>query len=339
MLLNSPDEKELNLRLDVELVKGNDTFLWGSLNGTKYTGNNFQPLATKNETTEGGISYIYGFESLTLKSNFFELTPKILNDLSNTILSIKIMMPVEGGGGAAVDPKTKGKAPAAATPAAPTEQPIVDISIPFKSILKIRGSGLELEQVMFENLSSYGINFLSNSNDLQPSQSFLNLKVYSDNQLAEYTLGCRSITWQSAKLTCPPPAWALHYADVIDPKAKVPPTPADLRTKYIENITRLVSEQSKVASYVFLVGGGSRPATVNDSDETEATVNQQIQQYFPTLELSQGKINFDRDQATENVTIEEDIRQRSDLWSSKLSRLQLVMIFDVYCILLFLFFQ
>lgn len=134
------------------------------------------------------------------------------------------------------------------------------------------------------------------------SSSSLSVRLSTDNSLLEYCLGSRILRWDSAALSLPAPSsWALKFADVHDPKAKVQPTAADLRAKYIENINRLVSTQEKVAHFSILVGS---------KDETAES------EFLPPAQLTEGKIHFNATLAAE-VPIEEDIRTRADLWSGK----------------------
>lgn len=85
-----------------------------------------------------------------------------------------------------------------------------------------------------------------------------------DNGLTEYVLGCRILRWEWLELTlhheispttiilinsnpyfyrgslrnADPTVWGLKSPDAVDPKAKIQPTAADLRAKYIENMKR-----------------------------------------------------------------------------------------------------
>jgi len=133
-----------------------------------------------------------------------------------------------------------------------------------------------------------------------PSSSSFSINIVCDNDLAEYCLGCKLLQWDWGTLTCPSAVnWGIKYADVLDPKAKVQPTAADLRTRYIENINKLVANQEKVANFSLTIGAKE------ESEDGEV---------LAMLQLSNGKIVFNQQLASE-VPLEEDIRSRSDLWS------------------------
>ena len=126
------------------------------------------------------------------------------------------------------------------------------------------------------------------------------MSIVCDNDLAEYCLGCRVLQWDWGTLACPSAAnWGIKYADVLDPKAKVQPTAADLRAKYLENMNKLVAHQEKVANFLLNIGS-------KESDGGGEVLSM--------LQLSNGKIVFNQQIASE-VPLDEDIRSRSDLWS------------------------
>lgn len=160
------------------------------------------------------------------------------------------------------------------------------------------------------------------------TDTFLAMKVFGDNEMAEYVLGSKIFRWQNAVFSAPPPSWALMYADVIDPKAKVPATSSELRSKYIENIVKLVSTQVKVAKYIVEVGTSPKTAeeeNLNERSDGQGDVFNNdaffIREMFPKLHLSEGVIQFDTEKA-KAIPVDEDIRCRSDLWTSKITTLK-----------------
>ena len=126
----------------------------------------------------------------------------------------------------------------------------------------------------------------------------------AENGLTEYSLGSRILRWDWGVLSNPEVAMTLKYADAVDPKAKIQPTAADLRAKYIENIKRLVAHQDKVAKFELLAGGKQ------EGEDRDAETNGTISE----LKLSNGLIEFN-DELAHTVPISEDIRSRTDLWT------------------------
>lgn len=252
---------------------------------------------------EGLKTYLYGFGGLYLRSNFIELNAEVLNALANTIISVKLVMLAEPQAAA---PPAKGGKGAPPPPVAPAEETLVEQQIPLHSIFT-SGSGQMNFSGFLSEYSTVTAHALVNQ-----EASVLSFTASIDNDLSGFVLGSRILSWQSAVLNGPPHTWALHYADVLDPKAKVQPTAADLRAKYIDNIDKLIDSQGKVASYKLSVGGTDENASSMGEEETTGLMDY-MKKVFPLLELSNGRIFWEKEAALA-VPVEEDIRQRGDLW-------------------------
>lgn len=318
--LHKPSDKDLNLRVELEITNGFEVFLWTPSNEKKFASEKFQPLLQEkdNSTDEGNTSasYLYGFNSLFLRSKFIDLNNEVMSGLVNASLVVKVLQ-VNGDASAAAAPPAKGGKGAAPAPVAAAEEPLIQYTIPFATLLRTKGSNLSFTQPVGEyQTPDVVVNTIHESVDA--NQSTFGIRFFADNNLAEYVLGCRVMWWEQAMLASPPHPWSLHAPDVIDPKAKVPPTAAELRTKYLENIVKNVAGQDGIASYSLVAGGASSTEdnTNVDVDQEDEGANsaKQIQQLFPSLTFSNGKIAFNQELATE-VPVEEDIRIRGDLWS------------------------
>lgn len=101
----------------------------------------------------------------------------------------------------------------------------------------------------------------------------------------------------------------------------MPPTAAELRGKYLENISRMVDSQSKYVSYKLSIGkdaalsdnNNESPPPTDGADENGDSKSSS-QSLLPMLALEGGKIEFNSTVAAD-VPTEEDIRARGDLWT------------------------
>ena len=101
---------------------------------------------------------------------------------------------------------------------------------------------------------------------------------------------------------------------------QVPPTEAELRAKYLENIPKLVETQAKLAQYILSVGGAPTPVApaLADGDDAEAPAQtaspEQPAELLPLLTIATGTISFDA-AAAASLGPEVNIRAVSALWS------------------------
>jgi hypothetical protein len=252
------------------------------------------------------FNYVFGFDGLFVKSAFIELNNEVFNALVNTFLTVKIFSNNDTAAASAAPIADKGKKGAAPVSEVKVE-PIIEIRIPFYLFAFATGGILDVN-VPFSQFGdlSLPLPICAASVDLQQSQ--FNLKIIADTCIGEYLLGSRVVSWSGAIFQGFPASWTLHAPDVVDPKAKVPPTAAELRSKYFENISKNLQNQGKLAAYTATVGG-----TGNITEEESDTTVAQLQQLFPAVSLSNGKIEFDEHKGKE-IPVEEDIRNRTDLW-------------------------
>jgi hypothetical protein len=326
LFLNKKEEKELNLKVEIEITKGYEAFRWKTSNESKFASDTFQPMFRENDSSASSdnndaasFNYLFNHENLFIKSHYIELNSEVMNGLMNSNLLFRIVnadaVPVAAGGDAGKkDDKKGGKGGPAAVAPVTTVEALVEISIPFYALTLVKGGVLEINnQTSFSQFTSVFPFFPSSptcSSTVNSDQSNWNIKLIMDSCMGEYLLGSRILQWKSASFSNFPSSWTLHAPDVADPKAKVQPTAQDLRTKYLENIVKNVANQGKIASYSVTVGGG------NGNEEEGDNIVAQLSQLFPIMSLTNGKIEFNETQATE-ISIDEDIRNRIDLWKGK----------------------
>ena len=79
----------------------------------------------------------------------------------------------------------------------------------------------------------------------------------------------------------------IHSPDVADPKAKVQPSEAEYRKRYLENIGKMIANQSKYATY----NGEIKP-----SSGSEQAQGQGLE--LPAIVLGPGILAFDQEAAS-----------------------------------------
>ena len=335
-------QEELSLRVDVEICNNKGVFLFAKTNESKFSSavgkaallaieggeEEEQPLEGGDQEGEAEMkegnddvaalavarpkaAYVLGLDDLYLKTGYIDLNAEVLNALANASISIKVMgvgMGSDSATSAAVAAPVKGKAPAAAAPTStgPSDECLLEVLIPLKDLLTAKGNSVS-------GHSFSESNFITIHNQaIMTDSSSLTYSLICDNDMAEYAMGCVIAQWAGASMACPPPLWSLHHADAVDAKAKVPPTAVELRAKYLENICRLVGAQESVATYSLVIG--SAPAEPSGEAEPEPSLSYIHAAVMPQLFLGAGKIAFNAEAAAE-VSPDDDIRSRCDLWS------------------------
>jgi tetratricopeptide (TPR) repeat protein len=300
-LILAPEyEKDLKANLCVSIVGGLDVFRFSKNNEASFSS---EEVFFHKQVSEDSIStYMYGFNGLYLRSNFIELNSEVLNALANTFVSVKLTMLTE----APAAPPAKGAKGAPPAPVAPAEEVLVEYKVPLHSLF-VSGSGSLNFSGFLAEYSSVDCHSL-----VRKEESVFSINVAVDNELSGYVLGSRILHWNAATFSRPPHTWALHAPDILDPKAKVQPTATDLRTKYIDNIEKAIESQSKLAAFKCSIGGSDENAA--DDNEEVTGLMHYMKKTFVLLDLATGTISWNK-QAALSVPIDEDIRQRGDLWT------------------------
>jgi hypothetical protein len=299
-------QEDIQVRTDVEIVGAGDTFKWDNSDSPKASTEKlkaYKELEDDSVAVANEKSFLLGFNQFYRRSAYLNLESDVLNALSNASLVIRVTRVDDSPPPAAAPSTKKGAAP---PPSQPAEESIFELWIPFSSLLTKKGSLFEFDGALDDSqvLGSMGVQLRSVKSNVMLPRSRIAWKLFADNDLAEYVIGSSIVRWQGAKLVAPPVAWSLHYNDVIDPKAKVKPTNADLRAKYLENIAKLIETQDKVCSYSVTIA--SSTSTSEDGEEQPPLL--------PTLTLSGGRIQFDA-VAGGAVSVDEEIRNIPSLWT------------------------
>ena len=118
-------------------------------------------------------------------------------------------------------------------------------------------------------------------------------------------MGGSLLTWHGVTLPSPPSSWHLHSADVADPKAKVQPTEAEYRKRYMENIVKMVANAGKYATYT---------AEIKPVVGSDAASGPGLGLGLPAIALGPGVLTFDQEAAA-LVPSEQNLREQTQLWS------------------------
>ena len=351
LALSTPLTGEFNLRVDVEIINGPDDLRWVTSGTTMVQSEKMVPFyqapveADPAALAEGGVEgygsvvvsagddstlihkYIVGFagksgmNNFNLRSTYLTLSGEAVTKFTNATLSVKCVVVRE-----APPPPVETKKGAPPPVQAPTDEVITDITFPLSVLVRAKGSVLADAALPLDTAAvaagrpDWQLTATHPHPHMLGTHSSISWRVAADNDLAEYLMGCSLVAWQGAVLPAPPAVWAFHCADVVDPKAKVQPTEADQRKKWIENIEKMVAVQGKYATFsaeivprvgvegegglesVGSVGSGGAGAEGGVADGT-----------LPPISLAPGVIVFDGGKAV--AAGEENLRLRTDLWT------------------------
>lgn len=292
---------DLLLRVDVEILNGIDSLIWNSSGSNKYSSANIDAFKVEEnvDSNDENIYYRLGFDNQFLRSSYIDLTSEVMTSIGGASVSIKILYinkaAAEANEAAAKAPPAKGKGAPAEVVKIPSEEVYVEFNMPLANLFQIKGC--TYENTGFQLQDNSPVKCTIYNNNIVDSKSSFGFIMQSDNDLAEYVMGGLFLNWSSAslKLSASHHKWGLHAIDVVDPKAKIQPTAAELRAKYLTNIKNLISTQNNVSAYSLLVSGAS-------------------DKLLSTLNLTNGKIAYNFEVA-ETIPQDEDIRLRGDLWS------------------------
>ena len=287
-------DETLLLRADVEIVDPSNVFKWlktkkkfaGSAKLTPFR-KPVEPVepvvaATEEadaETKEAPESkeppkaptvYTLGFQNFCQMSDYIDLNEEVVSALATVEVRVKISKAGAGDAGAEGE--------------APTGSIFAELLLPVAALMMVKGC------------TQGGCTpFAKCAGAIVSELSSVTWRFFADNNLSEFCLGCKVLQWPDASLVAPPGAWGLVYEDVIDPKAKVAKTPAELRAQYLAAIPKLVETQAQLAQYILTIG-----------DAGEASI-------LPPFSLK-GTICWNADQAGA-MEVEADIRAVGALWS------------------------
>jgi len=283
-------EETLYLRADVEIVDPSGVFKWLKTKKLLAGGVKLTPFRKPVEPVEPAAAdeaeaetkeaaeapkaptiYTLGFQNFCQMSDYIDLNEEVVSALA--AVEVKVIISKAGADDANDDGGRY-----------PSGQVVAQLALPVAALLMAKGC-TQGGNTAFATTSG-GVDIISSS---------VTWRFFADNNLSEFCLGCKVLQWPSASLAAPPGTWGLVYEDVVDPKAKVSKTPAELRAQYLAAIPNLVATQATLAQYVLTVG-----------DAGEGSI-------LPPFSLK-GTISWNADQAGA-VEAEQDIRAVGALWS------------------------
>jgi len=301
------EQGDLPVRLDLELVNHMDVFKWSSSSDSKASAGVFkasrQPgsdAAAPADVGEGEaeaaaappVVFTLGFPAMQLRTTYIDLNVDVMSALANAMLSIKVVI------------------------IGATEE-VVELCLPLFAVLTAPGASISARSAFSEISTPLSLSVtLPSDSSIVGAESWLTWRLLCDNDMTEFCVGSCVLQCEKSSLVAPPASWGLHYADVIDPKAKVPPTAEQLRAAWLEAIPKMVDAQSKYATYRLSIGGTAPAVAVSEGDEGESAAAEggASTPLLPVLSVPSGKLSFDAEAAAA-VPPEVDIRTLPHLWS------------------------
>ena len=234
-------EKQSNVSLNAVLEFVNckdDVCKWTSIKEPKYCSEPVTGTAiTDGEVVTGEFPFQLPFNNIFQRSTYIELNSTNMSAMINGGIALKVLTQTE-------QTITNGKAKEVVK----VDDIYINIYIPFSALFATKGCAISADCSIEELQTKFpGCVVTSDKPAVLLAKSNIAFRVACDNDMAEYLLGCSVFRWEAA--TCdaiPSTNWALKAPDVVDAKAKVQPTVEELRKKYLENITKLLTTQGEI---------------------------------------------------------------------------------------------
>jgi hypothetical protein len=316
--------EEMRIRVDFELQSQEQYLMWSTGSTVKST-SEVSAFIERTETPENesdadpnavdkkGDMCIFGFNEFRfVRSNYIEFSSTNLASVSNTNLAIRIVsLPSEKETQAAAAAAAAARAAPAPAKGGKGAAPPADVAAPTDELEKILVQAiLPLSKIFIEKTFAIMCDFNDGSLEIQSSHnsvtlgdSSIILRLSFDNELAEFAYGGAFLRFSDLVVRNAPEGFILRCDDVIDPKAKVPASEAELRAKYLENIIKLTASPETAASFSLSFSG--------------------IEQLIPPMILVASAVTFDSETAM-TVPLEQNIRQSTHLWTYRFSDTPLV---------------
>jgi hypothetical protein len=292
--------QDLNLRIDLEIVNKDPSNIFWSSNLPKFSTpeivgiiDDFEKTEEyKNEDDSSIASKSYYSVCLNpnilLRSTYINLNLDDITELCNTEIRFKIIsMEKESATPVPTQPPPKGGkgAPPPVVSNEPKEKIIFEGMTNFDSVFLESSFATEKQFIDF--------NLINQDDNLLVSECSVNFRMSFDNDLAEYVFGSAIFSISNILIKNASIEFSVPCDDVIDPKAKVGPTESELRSKYLENVTKIIKNQNEIEKYhiSFLSLNG----------------------IVPELKINLKEIIFDLESAT-LVPLNENIRSCKQLW-------------------------
>jgi tetratricopeptide (TPR) repeat protein len=281
--LKEPSATDPSLRLDIELKSKYHSLKWAS------TGNIDASCSSTNTSLESNADgcAMYNINGLQIyqRTNYIDLNSKSLNETVNTTLHVKLV--------SIQIPLVNAKKGADKNPVL-AEETLIELAVPLIDLLKSKDG-----KFLVDGIGSNWTKFIHEK--VVAESCILTMELTLDNCLAEYILGCCFINLSNIKIGHLPSTILLHLPVEKDSKANKKVTPAEIKSKYLESIAKLVQSQDKIASYSIQINGSCEVAPFLSS-------------FIPVLETLEGVVSYDFEAANE-VIDEEFKKESTDFWS------------------------
>ena len=298
----SPDS-DLVLQAVVTIVDSSNVFKWASSGETTVSSAELtafrKPVDEEVEVVpadpvaEGGEAsepvavvkpetvYTLGFEKFASQmTQYIDLEETVLAALAATVVKVSISQVAKEG--------------------EEVTTPLVELCLPLSTLMQRKGC------TMSSGNSSLDSDTITCATGVSRTVSTMNFTVYADNNLAEACMGCKVLQWKSANLLNPPASWGLEYTEPVDPKAKVQPTAAELRAKYLAAIPGLIDNQASHAVYSLTIG--VQPVAPVEGEGEAATTS------IIPVTVIKGKLAWNAELASA-IGEDDDIKAQGQLWS------------------------
>ena len=372
LALSTPFSGDGNhLRMDVEILNGPEDLRWIA-SGTSVVQSEkmvpFYQAPMETDVAEGGVEgqgsmasagindgnsvtsaptvpvhkYIVGFagksgsNNFNRRSTYLSLSSEAVSQFANATLSVKCVLMRD-----APPPPVETKKGAPPPVVVPAEEVLTEVCFPLSALVRTKGSVIAETSMPLETATvttthpDWQVTATHPHAHVIGHQSTLSWRVAADNDLAEYLMGGSLITFHASLPALPlfMAPWTLHCADVTDPKAKVQPTEADQRKKWIENIDKMVAAQGKYATYsaeivpfAETIGTGTDADTGTETgaeagaaDAAAADAAGEVagldESILPRITLAPGTITFNGEMAAAAAAADENPRLKTDLWT------------------------
>jgi tetratricopeptide (TPR) repeat protein len=302
--------------LELELV-GRSELLWSSSSSSKTTTSDFK--GQEMDDLENSVVSVAW--NLYHRTNFIDLSSQTINAILNSYFILRLILipsKVEEAAAATAAAAAKGKKGAPVVAESP-DTILAEISFPLSTLFQERSGKINIQS----SLESLQVNQPRTTvhSLLNAQASSLSLSLSLDNGLLEYIALGNILQVDYASIQRLPYEWCVPITIPVDKakgaakgKGKESPPSDELRNKEIQFITETLNNQSNLAQYTFTM------STTLENEENKTTSEEEEKKDewvpFPTITLSDGRLDFNKENSMNfEVTEEEPIRNHPELWS------------------------
>lgn len=347
-VIESKDFKSFETKITVELKKSaanqEKICKWRSFNNENTETENIESSNINSTLTDFDdyLSTSSSIDSFSPKSTYIDLNDDTVNQLCNSDIVIQVSSNLKSFTLSSSVPTTikatKGKSTVDVP--AETNAPgdiLFEITIPLSQLLGSKSSCIEFNEkntldTFITPTNNAILCKIMNEAVMIPSKSFLKLKLYVDNDFAEFVYGGCVYQYKSIKLSELSSDMTVRLADAGASKGAKPAVgkgkvsdPSDVKAKAIESISKIVAEQAKFVSFQVTldmqeqVGKAASTQPTGDEIEVEVAANASKRNSKPVSLTTvsycpRGVLGFNNVAAIEAAP-ETDLFNTKELWS------------------------